>query len=122
VAVRGVVYDPNAGGQQVVQQLKRNHGLRFIEHSQDNAPMALASMRLADAIPRFIRHNGDRTLRNHALTAVQRWLGGEKWKYDRPRGKRRPIDALTALEFAHSVAVAELDGEPEARPRIEILV
>jgi phage terminase large subunit-like protein len=121
--VQGIVYDPNAGGRQMVQQLQREHDLPFIEHSQDNAPMALASTRLADAIPSLIRHDGDAGLRNHVLTAVQKWLGGEKWKYDRPtRGKRRPIDALTALEFAHSVAVAELEEPPAERPRVEVLV
>jgi phage terminase large subunit-like protein len=121
--LRAVVYDPNAGGQQLVQQLERQHGLRFVAHSQDNAPMALASMRLADAIPRALRHNGDPLLRQHVLTAVQRWLSGEKWKYDRPKGGRRQaIDALTGLLFAHSVAVAEMEAVPEERPKVEVLV
>ena len=121
--LRAVVYDPNAGGQQLVQQLERQHGLRFVAHSQDNAPMALASMRLADAIPRALRHNGDPLLRSHVLTAVQRWLSGEKWKYDRPKsGRRQAIDALTGLEFAHSVAVAELEAVPPERPGVEVLI
>lgn len=72
--LRGIVYDPNAGGQQMAQLLsKGTHPLQtddaerakydlapldgrtleplvFIEHSQDNAPMSLAATRLDEAI------------------------------------------------------------------------
>lgn len=147
--VRGVVYDPNAGGEQMVQQLiSGTHQLQtddeareaaelpplaeskagpllFIEQSQDNAPMALASARLDEAW-RFgwIHHDGNDKctssgcrcggFRGHVTNAVKHVLGSEKWKFDRPndakggakRGKT-PIDGLTAVEFANSVAVAE---------------
>lgn len=148
--VRGIVYDPNAGGQQMVQQLETGthelltdddvrveaglplladskvKRLRFIEHSQDNGPMAVASVRLDEAWRYgWIRHDGARKcatkgcrcggFRGHVINAVTKPLGGEKWKYDRPadaHGSKRsrfPIDALTALEIGHSVAVAERD-------------
>lgn len=145
--VEGVVYDPNAGGQQMVQLLEKGEHplqtdddaraavglpplaeapappLTFIEHSQDNAPMSLAATRFDEALRKgWIRHDGARDCstagcrcggaRGHALNAVSKPLGGEKWKFDRPADaqgdKRRkyPIDALTGGLIAHSVAVA----------------
>ncbi len=78
-----VVYDPNAGGQQMVQLLEKgDHPLQydndrrsaaglpplsaplsplvFIEHSQANEPMALASRRMEEAIRNgWLIHDGD---------------------------------------------------------------
>lgn len=112
--ILGVVYDPNAGGQQMVQQLERDHAIPFVEHSQDNSPIALADGRFMEAVRRkALVHDGDRTLRAHVLNAVEKPLGGEKFRFDRARrGPRKPIDALRALAMAHSVAVAEME-----RPR-----
>jgi phage terminase large subunit-like protein len=138
---RGVVFDPNAGGQQMAQLLEKGqHPLQtdddarelqglprlegqeappivFIEHSQDNAPMADAAAKLDEAIRnKWLVHDGDRTLRSHALNAVSRSLGGEKWKFDRPndaKGEKRgryPIDALTGLLMGHRTALAEADS------------
>jgi phage terminase large subunit-like protein len=135
---RGVVYDPNAGGQQMAQLLEKGeHPLQtdddarelvglprlegagapiidFIEHSQDNAPMADAAAKLDEAIRNgWLVHDGNRLLRSHVLNAVGRSLGGEKWKFDRPadaKGERRgryPIDALTGLLMGHRTALAE---------------
>jgi len=81
--LRAVVYDPNAGGEQLVQQLdKRQHPLQtddearetvglpalresrvepilFVEHSQDNAPMSMAAIRFDEALRSdFIKHDG----------------------------------------------------------------
>lgn len=137
------VYDPNAGGQQMVQQLERGQHplqydddardakgldrlngrrlrvLTFIEHSQDNAPMALASSRLDEAIRNgWLVHDGNPDLRRHVLNAASKPLGGDKWKYDRPpkklgaARKKFPIDLLTGVEMAHSVAFAECNEEP----------
>lgn len=115
----GIVYDPNAGGQQMVQQLEREYGLPFIEHSQDNSPIALADRRLMEAIRRkAIVHDGDRVLRQHVLNAVEKPLGGEKFKFDRPRrGPRKPNDGLRALSMAHSIAVAAFEAPPEPSRR-----
>lgn len=117
----GWVYDPNAGGQQMAQMLEKGeHPLQdgeeftFIEHSQDNAPMALAASRLDEAMrSKWIFHDGDLTLRKHFLNAVRKSLGAEKFKFDRPaeaRGAARarfPIDALTGVLMGNSIAVAE---------------
>ena len=88
--------------------------LLFIEHSQDNAPMADAAAKLDEAIRnKWLVHDGNRLLRSHVLNAVSRSLGGEKWKFDRPadaKGERRgryPIDALTGLLMGHRTALAE---------------
>lgn len=122
-----VVFDPNAGGRQLVQLLERGDHpvqtergsdatrLDFVEHSQDNTPVALASQRLDEAIRRgALVHTGHPGLRAHVLNAVRRELGGERWRYDRPkRGKRRPTDALTGLLIAYSTAVAEADNPPQ---------
>jgi hypothetical protein len=118
----GWVYDPNAGGAQMVQLLDKGEhpqqgGVQFsqfIEHSQDNAPMSLAAARLDEAVRgHYLHHDGDADLRKHALNTVRKPLGGEKWKYDRPpdaKGERRqkyPIDAFTGLLIGHNVAVDE---------------
>lgn len=108
------VYDPNAGGQQMVQQLEREHGMEFIKHSQDPSPIALADGRLMEAIRRRVLvHDGHRGLRQHIVNAVEKPLGGEKFKFDRSkRGPRKPIDGLRALSMAHSVAVGEFEDPP----------
>jgi phage terminase large subunit-like protein len=112
--VLGVIYDPNAGGQQMIQALNRKHSLPFIEHSQQNSPIAVADARLMEAIRRKeLVHDGDKVLREHVLNAVEKPLGGEQFRFDRPkRGERKPIDALRALSMVHSVAFA-LHEEPD---------
>lgn len=106
--VLGVIYDPNAGGQQMVQAMQRQHDLPFVEHSQQNSPIAVADARLMEAIRRKeIVHDGDRVLRDHVLNAVEKPLGGEQFRFDRAKkGERKPIDALRALSMVHSVAFA----------------
>lgn len=112
--ILGVVYDPNAGGQQMVQALEREHSIPFVEHSQHNAPISLADARLMEAIRRGeLLHDGDLSVRSHVLNAVEKPLGGERYRFDRPkRGERKPIDALRALSMAHSVAVADSETPP----------
>jgi phage terminase large subunit-like protein len=109
-----VVYDPNAGGQAFAQQLHREHGLVMAEHSQRDAPMALADGRLLEAIRRHeLEHNGDPTMRQHVLNAVEKPVPGDQFRFIRPRnGPRRPIDCLTALSMAHSSALADLEAPP----------
>jgi hypothetical protein len=76
--------------------------------------MSLAATRLDEAIRNgWLVHDGNKDLRKHALGAVKKSLGGEKWRYDRPPGakgeqrRKFPIDLLTGLLFANSVAVGE---------------
>jgi len=106
---RALVYDPNAGGAALAQQLERNLGLVCVAHSQRDSTMAEADGRLLLAIRRKqIVHSGDRTLRAHILNATNKSVAGDLFRFARPRhGPRVPIDALTALSMAFSVAVAE---------------
>lgn len=128
--LRYFVYDPNAGGQQMVQMLEKGtHPLQvergvgpidFVEHSQDNAPMSLAASRFDEALRmRWLRWAVDgewESLRRHVLNAARKDLGADKWRYDRPadaKGDKRrkyPIDALTAAVIGNSVAFADLQS------------
>lgn len=123
----GWVFDPNASGQQMAQQLDKGEhphqdgvAFDFFEHSQDNAPMSLAASRLDEAIRGgWLVHNGDSELRSHVLNAIRKPLGGEKYRYDRPpdakgsRRKKYPIDALTGLLMGNSFAVTEHETSKE---------
>jgi hypothetical protein len=127
------VYDPNAGGRQMAQLLEKgDHPLQqgrtsepivWVEHSQDNAPMTLAAARFDEALRNgWIVHNGDAGLRKHALSAVRKEVGGEKWRYDRPpeaKGamrKKYPNDALIGVVMGHSVAFGECDQPADRTP------
>lgn len=107
--VIGVVFDPNAGAAALAQQAARELGLNMIEHSQRDSAMALADGRLMEAIRRReLVHSGHQVLRQHVLNAVEKPVGNEQFRFTRPsRGPRRPIDCLTAVSMAHSVAMAE---------------
>lgn len=121
------VYDPHAGGQQMVQLLEKGEHPRqegteftFIEHSQDPAPMALAAQRLDEAIRmEWLQTDGDPLIAKHFRNAVRKSLGGEKWRVDRPpnaKGRRRknfPIDVVTGVLIGHSVAVSEHNASTE---------
>jgi phage terminase large subunit-like protein len=115
--IEAVVYDPNAGGQQLVQQLEREHRFTFVEHSQDNSPISLADGRFMEAIRRRdLVHTGDEQLRQQVLNAVEKPLGGDRFRFDRSkRGPRKPIDALRAVSMAHSVAVAQRDNPKRSK-------
>jgi phage terminase large subunit-like protein len=118
-APQGWVFDRSAGGGQMAQLLDKGEHphqegavFQFIEHSQDNAPMSRAAVRLDEAIRNgWIRHDGHEGLRAHMLNVVRRSLGGERWKFDRPpdaKGRRRkkfPIDAATGVLMGHNYAV-----------------
>lgn len=105
--IRGVVFDPNAGAQQFVQATKRDHRIPFVHHSTKPQALALADGRFLEAVRRReLVHNGNKTLRAHVLNAVERAVG-DGFMFGRPKGKRVPIDALTAVSMAHSSQFAE---------------
>lgn len=110
----GVVFDPNAGAAALAQQMERDLGLRLVEHSQKDSPMALADSRFGEAVRRGeLAHDGNRTLRTHVLNAVEKPVLGDRFRYARrARGPRQPIDCLTAASMAHSVAFAESTTNP----------
>jgi len=136
--LRGWVMDPSAGAKQMAQLLEKGthpmqaeRGIKPLSfkafaHSQDNAPMSLAAVRLDEAVRNgWLVQSGCRKMRAHVLNAVRKSVGGEKYRFDRPPGaqgerrKRYPIDALTGLLMGHSTAVMFFD-KPD-RPKFEVV-
>ncbi len=113
--IAAIIYDPNAGAAALAQQIARSTGLLLAEHSQRDGPMAVADGRLLEAIRRGqIQHSGHEVLRQHVLNAIEKPVQGDLFRFSRPKhGPRVPIDCLTALSMAHSVAVAESLKPPE---------
>ncbi len=57
-------------------------------------------MRFAELVgARMVRHPADGEFTAHVLAASARFIG-ERWRFARPRGARKPIDALTAAMTA----------------------
>lgn len=115
--IRAIIFDRNAGGQQLAQRLERRHRMTVVDHSQDPAPMALAAERLSAAVRSGeLRHPDDPALTRHVLSAVAKATTGEKWRLVKSRSRRggfgKPIDAAIGLAMAVSVAKF-----PPARPR-----
>ena len=95
-------FDPKAGGEQLLQRLERElpDTHEFIEFPQMTGVLCGASMRFAELVgARMVRHPADRELTAHVLAASARFIG-ERWRFARPRGARKPIDALTAAMTA----------------------
>lgn len=131
-APEGWVYDPNAGGQQMAQLLENGEHpqqgeleFEFIDHGQSNAPMCLASSRFDEALRnRWFEHDGDAEMRTHVLNAIRRNVADEKYRFDRPKaaqGEKRkefPIDLLTGILMANSIAVAEQTEKTKKEPLV----
>jgi phage terminase large subunit-like protein len=95
-------FDPKAGGEQLLQRLEGElsgeHEL--IEFPQMTGKLCGASMRFAELVGAgMIRHPDDPDFTAHVLAASARFIG-ERWRFARPRGQRKPIDALTAAMTA----------------------
>ena len=57
-------------------------------------------MRFAELVSAgMIRHPDDPEFTAHVLAASARFIG-ERWRFARPRGQRKPIDALSAAMMA----------------------
>jgi phage terminase large subunit-like protein len=132
--VLGIIFDPNAAGYEVAEALEE-HGFTVIEHSQDPAPMAEASMGFATAVGEgTIEHPGDPEFTAHVLAAKAKTTSGEKWRLHAPdtrRGQRKQgvqegddipvIDAAIAAAMLHHVATAPQQDFDPADYRIERL-
>jgi phage terminase large subunit-like protein len=95
-------FDPKAGGEQLLQRLERelSDEHEFIEFPQMTGRLCGASMRFAELVSAgMIRHPDDAEFTSHVLNASARFIG-ERWRFSRPRGRRKPIDALTAAMIA----------------------
>jgi len=119
--VERIVFDPNAGGHQLAQKL-RKLGYTTIEWLQDPAPMSLAAERFDTAIREgLVAHPEDEQFTAQVLASVAESTSGEKWRYGKPKRKRRGTDvpklndAHIAAVMVHAAEVAELE-EPEIDP------
>ena len=102
-----IVADPEAGGEQLCQRLEAELSARVATHSQKTTPMCLAAQRLSEAInAKKIGHPDDEELNRHVLAAAAQVVGAS-WKFVKPRGRSKKIDAVIALAMAHSVLLAE---------------
>lgn len=100
------VIDPEAGGEQLSQQIANELEADVVEHSQKPAPMALAAQRLSDAISSGrLRHTGNAELSRHVLAAAPKSVG-EGWRMVKPKRSGAYIDAAVALGMAVSIATA----------------
>lgn len=127
--VLGIVFDRNAGGEQLAGMLeggemlldgevKRFPPMVVIDHSQDPVPMALAAERFSAAIRNgHLEHPEDELFTDHVLSAVARKVGGgSRWRFDKRQRKPKPIDALIAAAMALSVALAPPEEEEPPDP------
>jgi phage terminase large subunit-like protein len=103
------VIDPEAGGEQLAQQIERELDAEVVTYSQKPMAMALAAERLSKTIgERKLRHSGDPGLTQHVLAAAAKPVG-ESWRLVKPKsrsGASAVIDAAVALAMALSVAQA----------------
>ena len=104
------VIDPEAGGEQLAQQIDGELDAEVAEHSQKPLPMALAAQRLSEAVGSGkLAHRATPEFSRHVLAAVPKSVG-EGWRLVKPRRSNAVIDACVALAMAVSVATA---SEPE---------
>lgn len=104
--VQALVFDRNADGELIAAWAEEELGVTVVQHSQDPAPMADASMGIAAAIRSgALEHPDDEALNAHFLAAAAKTTTGEKWRFVKPRGGL-PIDCLIAAAMARRVAVA----------------
>jgi hypothetical protein len=103
-----VVYDPNAGAEQLVNAKRRAHkGVLFAEFEQKPSNMCRADGRLMEALrQKQLEHTGHEGLRRHALNATEKPVG-EAFYFDHPRRPRKPQDALRAASMAHDISVGQ---------------
>lgn len=113
--VTGIVFDPNQGGQQLAQQLEREHHLPFIRFDQRVAALARADGQFTESVRRrTIEHSWPKDARQHVMNAVQVPLPGGGFYFGRPKiGARKPTDALRAAAMVHSVVLAEPNHKPK---------
>lgn len=102
-----VVFDPNAAGGLVAEELAR-HGIDTFEFVQSPVALAEASELLRGlVVERRLVHDANPTVTSHVLSAVQRSVGPEGWRIAKPRRGGRHVDAAIALAMAAHVALSE---------------
>lgn len=112
--ITAIVFDPNQGGQQLCQQLERDHRLPFVRFDQRVAALARADGQFTESVRRkTIEHKWSPDARGHVMNAVAVPVAGGAFYFGRPKeGARKPTDALRAASMVHSVVLAA-DGKPK---------
>ena len=105
---RTIVYDPNAGAEQMMQKARRAHrDVTFAEFEQKASAMARADARFMEALRnKQLTHSGHAGLRRHVLDAVEKSVG-EAFYFDHSKRPRKQNDSLRAGSMAHDAAVAQ---------------
>jgi hypothetical protein len=109
-----LVFDRNAGGGLIAEQLEEDYGMVVIDHSQ-GVPFELASMLLGELIEQQgLDHDENEELTAHMLAAVvRRTKYGRRWRIEAP-SDGRPIDGADGLAMAVNIALNPPDdGEEE---------
>jgi phage terminase large subunit-like protein len=114
LTIKGIVFDPNQGGQQLCQKLEREHRLPMIRFDQRVTALARADGQAMEAIRRKTwRHCWGTQARQHVMNAVRVDAAGGTFYFGRAKqGPRKPTDALRAASMVHSVVLAS-DGKPK---------
>jgi len=99
--------------------LRTHRQLRAVSFQQKDTNTSRADGRFMEALrQKQIRHNGHVELREHVLNAVETpTFGGREFKFDHPKDRSKPMDALRAASMAHDAAVAEGGTGPKTKPR-----
>jgi hypothetical protein len=99
-----LVFDRNAGGGLIAEQLEEDHGLTVVDHGQ-GPPMEFASMLLGELVANHLmEHDGNQQLTEAVLAAVAKpTFYGKRWRLEKPRSGE-PIDAAAALAMAAHAA------------------
>jgi len=106
------VVDPEAGGEQLAQQIDAELDAQVVEYSQKPSPMALAAQRLSEAVSgRRLRHPGSSELTRHVLAAAPKSVG-EGYRFVKPKRSGAVIDAAIALAMAVSVMGDPVEAAP----------
>jgi phage terminase large subunit-like protein len=108
-----LVFDRNAGGGLIAEQLEEDHGMVVIDHSQ-GTPFDLASMLLGELIDQHgIDHDENAELTAHLLAAVVRRTNhGRRWRIEQP-ANGLPIDGADALAMATNIALNPPEPDEE---------
>lgn len=111
-----VVFDRNAGGGDVAEELEEEHGLTIIDHDQGQA-FDLASMRLGEYVEEGkLEHDGDEALAREVLAAVMKeTAGGKRWRGEAPDDET-PADGFDGLAMALHMATQLADEKPTFNP------